>query len=424
MFTTFTTWHGKPCYWADAPTKFVAIEATRRARAHQGELLQGLCSLLVVAGARPAHDGAGPGFRMDGALGLARARTGLLKVGPDILGTVVVFLSCATRLRLSWPAHDQARAILDLQYSPDGRFILTCSQDRAVKVWSATTGELVRTLQGHLDIVSRCCFAPDGRTILSSSFDSTLKFWDAESGDLQVSIGGEWHEGSVNCCAFSPNGSTVLSGSQDRKLRLYGDVRQEGFLARNCKLLLTVEAPDVALSCCFSPDGRHFLAGMLRGGLVLFRTTSGAQERCFVGHTGDVNACNFSPDGRFIVSGSEQCAAQFDGPFCKLWSAATGNLLRNLTGHSLSVNGCTFSPNGQTILTVSKDGTLRFWEPMTGRIRWIVDHQPTSPFESASPRTCRFSPDGKSFAVGFGGGCVKMWNKSNPDVGIFMTLEM
>ena len=51
-----------------------------------------------------------------------------------------------------------------------------------MKVWDAETGQETLTLKGHTGKVTSVVFSPDGRRIVSGSQDSTLKVWDAETG--------------------------------------------------------------------------------------------------------------------------------------------------------------------------------------------------------------------------------------------------
>ncbi len=70
-----------------------------------------------------------------------------------------------------------------MSFSPDGKRIVSGSQDKTVKVWDAQTGQETLTLKGHSDLVTSVSFSPDGKRIVSGSGDKTLKVWDISSLD-------------------------------------------------------------------------------------------------------------------------------------------------------------------------------------------------------------------------------------------------
>ena len=51
------------------------------------------------------------------------------------------------------------------------------------------TGETVRTLRGHQDVVSEIRFSPDGSLVGSVSFDGELIVWDTATGAATGTVG-------------------------------------------------------------------------------------------------------------------------------------------------------------------------------------------------------------------------------------------
>jgi glucose repression regulatory protein TUP1 len=68
--------------------------------------------------------------------------------------------------------------VTSVAISPDGRYVAAGSLDTIVRIWDASTGALVERLRGHRDSVYSVVFTPDGRGVVSGSLDKTLKYWD------------------------------------------------------------------------------------------------------------------------------------------------------------------------------------------------------------------------------------------------------
>ena len=87
---------------------------------------------------------------------------------------------------------------------PDGRRVVSGSNDNTLKVWDVATGECVATLEGHsgYEVFGVAVF-PDGRRVVSASDDDTLKVWDVATGKCVATL--EGRSGSVRCgvhCTF------------------------------------------------------------------------------------------------------------------------------------------------------------------------------------------------------------------------------
>ncbi len=272
-------------------------------------------------------------------------------------------------------------------FSPDGKRIVSASQDNTLKVWDAETGELLRTLEGHSHFVSGCAFSLDGNRIVSASYDRTLKVWDAETGELLRTL--EGHSSSVKGCAFSPDGNRIVSASEDNTLKVWD--------AETGKLLRTLEGHSNSVSdCAFSPDGKCIVSASQDNTLKVWDAETGELLRTLEEHSSSARDCAFSPDGKRIAS------ASYDRTL-KVWDAETGKLLRTLEGHSFSVNGCAFSPDGKCIVSASEDNTLKVWDAETGELlRTLKGH-------SFLVNGCAFSPDGKRIVSASSDHTLKVW---------------
>jgi WD40 repeat protein len=62
--------------------------------------------------------------------------------------------------------------------SPDGRRVVSGSNDQTVKVWDAASGRDELTVTGHADAVTGVAFGGDGRKVVSGSRDGTVRVWD------------------------------------------------------------------------------------------------------------------------------------------------------------------------------------------------------------------------------------------------------
>ncbi|XP_010163052.1 dynein assembly factor with WDR repeat domains 1-like, partial [Antrostomus carolinensis] len=73
--------------------------------------------------------------------------------------------------------------LTNVAFNKSGSRFITGSYDRTCKVWDTTSGEELRTLEGHGNVVYVIAFNnPYGDKIATGSFDKTCKLWSTETG--------------------------------------------------------------------------------------------------------------------------------------------------------------------------------------------------------------------------------------------------
>ena len=94
-----------------------------------------------------------------------------------------------------------------LVFSPDGRYLVSGSDENRIAVHDGLTGELVKTLIGHREPLEELAFTPDGRTLVSSSRDRTLRLWHVPTWrELGILSRGE----SITYLGFDRDGEHLL----------------------------------------------------------------------------------------------------------------------------------------------------------------------------------------------------------------------
>ncbi|MEO8269007.1 MAG: hypothetical protein ABI557_04755, partial [Aureliella sp.] len=108
--------------------------------------------------------------------------------------------------------------VLSLQFSPDGRRLASGGADKLCRLWDVTTGEAVRSFEGHTHHVLGIAWQDSGQRLATASADHTLKVWNVESGEQQRTIAGFSHE--VTALEFVGDTAQLVAVAADGSARI------------------------------------------------------------------------------------------------------------------------------------------------------------------------------------------------------------
>jgi WD40 repeat protein len=294
-------------------------------------------------------------------------------------------------------------------FSPDERQVLSGSHDKTASLWAIPGGEplvttegwrrkflpngtLLATFAGHAESVRSVAFSPDGRQVLTGSDDGTVRLWEVEGGKPLAVLSG--HNGPVLSVAFSPDGRQVLSGSSDKTVRLWEITRND---ERKKEQELFSPLKGEVTSVWFSPDGSRLLTGSSDSVARLWETESGKLLTSLQKYPYAIRSAAFSPDGTRVLTCSDKART------AQLWETESGKLLVTLRGHSDLVKKVAFSSDGNRLLT-GTNSEAGVWEAASGRPLGMGHFPSAQRYYSML-----FSPDGTRVLTGLPKGEARLW---------------
>jgi WD40 repeat protein len=226
--------------------------------------------------------------------------------------------------------------IWDVIFTINGKYLISSSDDKTIRVWETSTGRIVRVLRGNIGAGNEGMIY----TIALSPYEGLL------------AVGG--YVGS-----FTGKKARVDEGAH--KIRLID------FQTGEVKALLKGHT-DVIVGLSFSPDGNRLISGSADKTVRIWNVRTQQILHVLKGHTDFIYAVAFSPDGSIAVTGS------YDNTL-KLWNAKSGSLIKTLKGHTNKIKSVAFTPNGKYILSGGFDNTIRMWDGRDGRFIKVLASQ-------------------------------------------------
>ena len=319
--------------------------------------------------------------------------------------------------------------------SPDGRIILTASEDGTVRLWNVATAEPIGRPLSHRCAVTCVAFSRDGRTVVTGSVDGMARLWDAGTGlplradgtskrgrfrnvqrrrqyppyRMLCGIRRLWYADTARpvgqpirlsegrpFVAFGPVGNTIVTVGAEGVARLWDFTTSQPIgepMDQN-------PAFTIFGFQLFSPDGKTPIFSPDRKTLV---TYSGNTTRRWDAATGKLAGRPLFNRRVLAVSPDSKTLLTCNGKMAWLWDVTNAQSHWRSMEHNGIVSAGAFSPDGKIVLTGGGDKTARLWDAATGLpLGNPLPHE-------AAVTAVKYCPDGKTLVTVSDDNTARLW---------------
>jgi len=244
--------------------------------------------------------------------------------------------------------------------------------------WSLENGrqgiceKLIRGFSSSYD------FTDDGHYGITVSQDTVFTLWDARSGhevDQFVYADTSARRGTAWCT------DVYLLGQGRRAAARHctPEVCIYDFATRQKRLLRSSGSSADVFSIVPLFDNERMAVARADGSVEFWNTRTAEMLRSYQ-LEGPVDLVVLSPDERVfaakilrsstseVIEGTKRTTVEsWNGTVLGLWDAVTGQKIREFTGHTGFINQVGMSPDGRFVVSSATDGTARIWNTNTGK---------------------------------------------------------
>ena len=252
-----------------------------------------------------------------------------------------------------------------LALSPNGSILYSAGQDRMIRRWDLNAGKELPFPDGYVGDAATA-LTPDGKHVVIADHAGRIDFWDLATGKVAKQLQSAGKE-AITSLAVSNDGRWLACGRKAPEVQLWD--LSTGKVERVIRLVEQADRDEFVQRVLFSSDGRVVFASINGVGPTACEVATGKKIWNYSG--GGYNfACD--PRGRFIASGQNGQPVVIS-----MLDATTGAALRHIALEThpgaierdmdITTVDRTFTPDGSRLLSFHEDGTVRAWDPVTGR---------------------------------------------------------
>ena len=285
-------------------------------------------------------------------------------------------------------------------FSPDGKHLVTTSEDSTAIVWDTDSWQPIRTFTSQANAFSEASFHPNNKD-LAFTDGSQIRVFDIFTGEEILSIP-EVGLG-VN---YSPDGNLLATSLAGQGVKLLN--------ASNGETLMVLPAKSISstIPIAFSPDGKHIAsADTDRSAAIWEISPQGSREVVTVAHpAGMTGRISVSTDGKMFAT------TNYDGTV-QVWDFPSGQERIKILAHEGAVWNASFSPDGSRLVTAGEDNQVNVWDISSGEKLLSLVGQTDIPGYTVGGffngmLAVTYSPDGSLIAAAGEDGIVWIWDST------------
>ena len=266
--------------------------------------------------------------------------------------------------------------ISSFDFSHDGKWIVTHTRIRTIKVMDIQSGECVMQIDDH-DAYGDLACSSNGKWVATAGGDGVVKVLDVQTGECIAQMDrGEhkWKSNDIYELQFSPNGELLAATTGNHQLYSNDEENYDELLN-----------PDT--------EGDQ---------IYVWRPETGEVILKFAGRN-----FTFSSDSRLLAGACADETLNDDkrvDRWVSVWDITSGEHIAQFTEHDDWVDDVAFSPCGQFVASSSRGG-LRVWDIATSSEKMIYPNF-NDPF---------YTSDGRLFALVFirSSNTIEVWDVEN-----------
>ncbi|EXJ60363.1 hypothetical protein A1O7_04515 [Cladophialophora yegresii CBS 114405] len=182
----------------------------------------------------------------------------------DETGAIQVFDVNSRAILKTWK--EQKQPVHTVRWSSkETTALMSCGDDRTVRLWDLPSDASVQTFHGHMDYVRTGGFLPgqSSNVMVSGSYDQTVRLWDSRAPKAAVMT--FKHIAAVEDILCMPSGTVILASAENQVAVLDIVAGRPLQMIKNHQKTVT--------SLCLASNGSRVVSGGLDGHLKVFETT-------------------------------------------------------------------------------------------------------------------------------------------------------